>query len=772
MPVVMASGFPAYEAVKTAALLGGGALLWLLWAAHALRGQALALRGGLALLPLLGLGVLAAASALWAPNAWKALVGAARWWALGAVVFTALAPAGRPVRAADAAAAVGLGASLAALVGLGQRFGLVLDPLAPGASADGLRGSFDHARYAALSLAVGAPLLLGGLSERGPRLALSASGLALSGLYLGITLQPHAWIVAAVGVLAALGGLALARAPQKTLITAAAASVGLAALVAVGALFLKPADEAPVAQSSGKLTKARFGLEDLQGQRSIYNPDWGRPNPPDSPEAREFARKSAMNLFAHKPALGVGANNWDNLQARFVERASPWYQNTLLTYPAFRAAHESYLQLGAELGVVGLLLFVAFVALVLATAARALRAAGAQPDAPQALPLASLAGASLAFLTACGLEAALELTTSALWGLAALGLLLREGLAGMEVRRGLAQTWSLMEGAPMGQRVAAGALFPVVAAGLGLYAAVTLGASEFYKARGDVWLKAGAGKQSEEAYAQALRFAPGNDLARYNRVQALTGRGTFAQVEPELLTLSAQRPYDPRVFYALGEAQMREATRRAADKNKAQLPAVQPGEPKPKDSDLRMLASMMERVDPETVKQATANLERARDLHPRYLDVYEQLYECYSLQQDYKKARASLDEGLAQLGDQDHPRAAVFHMMLGQSYMLDEAWNDARKHYDMAIALDPQSPRRSSIERDIDLIETRRLGKHTEDDGHGHGAHGHGPPVKVPSNMRFEPVPADKPADGATPPADGAPSNGATPPPVDPHKDH
>jgi hypothetical protein len=104
-------------------------------------------------------------------------------------------------------------------------------------------------------------------------------------------------------------------------------------------------------------------------------------------------------------------------------------------------------------------------------------------------------------------------------------------------------------------------------------------------------------------------------------------------------------------------------------------------------------------------------------------------------------------------------------MMLGQSYMLDEAWNDARKHYDMAISLDPQSPRRSSIERDIDLIETRRLGKHTEDDGHGHDAHGHGPPVKVPSNMRFEPVPSDKPADGA-------PSNGATPPTVDPHKDH
>lgn len=133
MPVVMASGFPAYEAVKTTALLGGGALLWLLWAAHALRGQALALRGGLALLPLLGLGVLAAASALWAPNAWKALVGAARWWALGAVVFTALAPAGRPVRASDAAAAVGLARRWPRSSGWGSASGWCLTrwPLAP-----------------------------------------------------------------------------------------------------------------------------------------------------------------------------------------------------------------------------------------------------------------------------------------------------------------------------------------------------------------------------------------------------------------------------------------------------------------------------------------------------------------------------------------------------------------------------------------------------------------------------------------------------------------
>jgi tetratricopeptide (TPR) repeat protein len=752
LPLAFASGFTSYERLKAALLLLGGALLLIGWATRALRGAALRLRGGLLLLPLLGLGGLALASALWAANPSFAWVASARWFALLAALLVVLDPLGRPARYTDVALAVALGSGLAALVGLLQRFGVVLDPLAPGEASDGLRASFDHARYGALSLAPTLPLLAAAIfSVRGPRRAAPAAALALVALYVGASGQPAAWVAAGAGAAVAALALLIQRGPRGFVpLTGPLVALALAAaLVTGGALGLQERQEPEMAQANGKLVRARLTGDEIRARNTgIFDPDWGRPTPPSSDLGRDFARSTALKTAQARALVGVGAGNWDSIQIRYIDRASPWYQGTHQSYPAFRAAHNSYLQLAAELGLVGAALLLTFLVMMAAVALRGLKAGEADSDASDPLRLLhafGLLGTAAAILVGAGMESLLEQAAPALLLIVSLGLLARESLATMQ-RRGLALEWDLHVDRRGAERyVIAGALPLLIAVGALWLASVTT-TSDFYKARGDVWLRAGVIDRAEAAYRDALAVFPANDLALYNLAQSRAGRADFEDQQALLLQLAALRPHDARVFRELGQLQMRESAARAQLKPKGD---VVPTEPNPdqvapqKGNPMDLLKN----IDESVMTQALFHLEKARELHPRDLGIYEQLYNAHIMRRDPPRAQVALTKGLDFIGEGDHREASLFHIFLAKSYMAEQNWKQARKHFETALELDPETPRRAALLRDLEVVVAKSEGRKSPGghDGHDHG--GHGPPggqPQGPPKLQRAPEPPDK----------------------------
>lgn len=730
LPVVFASGFTSYEVIKTSVLLLGGALLLIGWAIRALRGKALRLRGGLLLLPILGLAALAAVSAIWSPNQHAALGESARWAALFAVLLVTLDPLGRPTRVSDVILALSLGAGLASLIGLLQSFGVNLDPLAPGEDSDGLRASFDHARYGAMALAPTLPLLAAGIfSVRGPRRAAPAVALGLVALYVGATGEAHAWIAVGIGAsVAALVLLALRGSRGFLPLAGTGAALAVAALLITGgAMGLQPKNEPALAQADGKLVRARLTGAELEARNvSVFDADWGRAVPPRASLGRQFARSTAMRTMERNLLGGVGAGNWDSVQVRYIDKASPWYQGTDRSYPTFRRAHNSYLQLGAELGLLGLGLLALFLVMAVAVILRGIKADeqdGYEGDPLRILHSFGLLGTSSALLAAGAMESMLQLGAAAVLLFVTLGLLLREALGNME-RGGLASTWDLhVERGGFERYGVAGAL-PLVVASLLLFVGSAQAVSDFHKARGDVWLKVGALDRARASYRDALALGLDNDLALYNLAQSYTGNTDDEDRHALLERLTQLRPHDSRVFRELGAMEMRQAAFKARDILKEKGPELEeemgdgkrPGNFNP--------MSLLKNVDADTMKQALFHLEKARELHPRDLSIYEQIYNAHVMRRDAPRAQMAIKKGMDFIDEGDKRQLSLFHVYLAKSFLSEQDWKQAKKHYETALELDPQSPRRAGIVRDLEVAAAKAEGRPAPKghQGHDHGA--------------------------------------------------
>ena len=775
LPVVMASGFTTYEALKGGVLLLGGGVLALMWLVRVLRGQPLELRGWLVLLPVLGLGVFALASALWAPASWVALESGARWLALAAVMAAILGGSPRPIRLGHAAVALSIGAGLASAVGLLQVCGVAIDTMAPSGPTDGLRGSFDDAKHAGLSLACALPLMAAGLwLVRHPAArALIGASMALTALCVGATGASLGWAFAAGGVLcgvAALGigrGLGGLKALGRPLATLGVA----AALVALGAIALDKPPKPRMAQVNGKLVEATDssiddGVIDERDRASLAvgAVDWGRTPAPKDWSAHEHALSTAWRTALASPVVGVGAGNWSNIQARNLDRASTWYNSHLLAFPIPHVAHSSFLQLAAELGFVGLLLFLMGLALIGAVALRALRVKEqGEPDVRWITGVFGLIATLDALVFSFALSASLELAFTALLFAVAAGLLCREALSKLD-DKGAASPWVIdpaRQGFGALERYGLAATPALVAATLALGLGVTWTMSDYYKARGDVWLRAGNLDEANAAYSAAIAVMPGNDLAVFNQSNLADVVRTQAEVEQLLMRGLELRPHDPRLYVALGQLQMREAARRGRDKWKkieGELPPPEPGKPPaPKAPGGEKIdpSKLMEFVDREMMNRAVANFNLAKELHPRFILVYERLSNAYMVDKNIEKSQTELLLALEKIDGQDIRTASRLHSTLAQSYMADQDWPKARKHLDLALEIHPLTSRRDAILRDLAEVDARSKGKVIDKHDHGHG-HGQGPPgLKRPPQLPPGQDPGGQRPDGQAPEGHG-----------------
>ncbi|MEO1270632.1 MAG: O-antigen ligase family protein, partial [Myxococcota bacterium] len=624
------------------------------------------------------------------------------------------------------ATALAIGSGAAAVVGLMQAFGLTTDAHGPHIMTDGIHGAFDHERTAALSLACVVPLLAVAVGLPSPSIAkrvVIGVGLALTALYIGLTDVPLAYLVAGLGVVVGVVVVAAFKKPKGlTSLTQPLVACAIVAALMGGGEALSQMDR--VENLADRLERAsRLRGIDLERQNlAVTAADWGRAVPPLSMEAQRFAWSTAVGMLTANVAVGVGEGNYDLKSMAYLDQAQPWYHSNFDPYPMFRSAHNSYLHVAGELGIVGLLCVLLTVALCLWGVARALGAGVEREELLPAEGYAALVGALAALLIASVVDNTLHQATTGLLFAVVLGALARD-VALRLGEQGPGHTWRL-SGAGMAERVAAAGLVPLLLIGVMGYGATIGALSDFYKARGDVWLRAGGLKQAEQAYQQALTIAPRHDLALLNVANIHGVLEPRESSEQSLLKALEVRPFDSRLHTAIGIVQTRMAlqTGREQVKKKAADPKTY------REPSLEKLQELFAEYDVATMKRAENNLKTALELHPHNLRAYKELTNVYLARKNTEKARITILENIDEIQAHDKAGASALYLKLAQVYMQDEKWRMSKKHFETALELDPGSPQRRFVLGELERVQAKIDGRpmpNQHNHGHGHG-HGHG----------------------------------------------
>ncbi|HWM56173.1 MAG TPA: O-antigen ligase family protein [Solirubrobacterales bacterium] len=316
-------------------------------------------------------------SALWAADSGEA-IGAATRYAPNALLFLVVYAAVRNrSQAMWVIGALLIGALIAAAYG-------VVVPV-EGDSSGRLSGAFGNANETATALAVGVALAAGlAVALRGhPALQLAATiGVPLCMLALFLTVS-RGGIVALVAILVA--GVFIAG-PRRGTVLGAAALGALMAIVYFGA-FAGEQEREHLFQSDGGT-----------GRTDIWKVGW--------------------RMVEANPVVGVGAGNFQSSSVHYllepgaIERA-----DFIVDDP--KVAHNTYLGVLAELGVVGLALFLAIVGAAIASLWRAAQTFGASGDREMDLLSRAVLIALIGFLTAAFFGS--REVSNQLWLLLALG---------------------------------------------------------------------------------------------------------------------------------------------------------------------------------------------------------------------------------------------------------------------------------------------------------------------------------------------------------------
>jgi O-antigen ligase/capsular polysaccharide biosynthesis protein len=330
---VLPSPGAAASAMKAAGFLVAAS--WLAWA---LTGRG----GGREALPAAGLWLLgafvvwAAASVAWAQSSPEALSAVSRY-GLNAVLFLIVCSVIRTRRELEwIVVAFVAGAALSAAYGL-----LVAPPTAGGPGIERVAGTIGDANAFAAVLVAALPLALALAADGARRASVRRLGLAAAAL-------------AAAGIVLSLsrgGLLALATAlVAGVLVSGRWRAVALAAAVVIalaGVSYLVLV--APVAARE-RVTESGGGT----GRSDIWRVGW--------------------RMVEARPLLGVGAGNYATTSVQYLLRPGRLARSDLIAGTP-KVAHNTYLHVLAELGVIGALAFLGLVAFALGCGVRAARAA-------------------------------------------------------------------------------------------------------------------------------------------------------------------------------------------------------------------------------------------------------------------------------------------------------------------------------------------------------------------------------------------------------------
>jgi O-antigen ligase len=363
---------------------GAGLVLALAWFANATargayrRDRFAAISPGAAWM-LAGLVALAAASVAWAGSPGAAMAATTRY-ALNAVLFVIVTSVVRTRRDF-----VWVVAAFVAGAGASAGYGIIVPPSAAGAGVERVTGTLGDPNEFAAVLVSALPLALAlAAGERqSPRmraLSLGAAILSVAGIALSLSR----------GGLVALAVMLVAGVMVAGRWRAIVAAIGLfVALAGVGYFLFA----APVAARE-RVSSSEGGT----GRTDLWRVGW--------------------RMVEDRPLLGVGAGNYATASIRYLLRPGQLSRSDLIASTP-KVAHNTYLHVLAELGVLGALAFLGLIGFALASGLRAARAFERHQDA-------SMEMLSRAWLVALAGVLAADLFLSAefskqLWVLLALG---------------------------------------------------------------------------------------------------------------------------------------------------------------------------------------------------------------------------------------------------------------------------------------------------------------------------------------------------------------
>lgn len=346
------------------------AILALAWSLHGLRERRLILRGGPILataLVLLTAALLSTITAADLPSAAKEVAKLAEMIVVATYVASTFTSPGE-VRAPLLVLVVA--ATAEALIGLGQFVtGRGPDNFAIGSF---MRAYGDFAQPNALAGYLGMVLPLGAALAwmRSPlRMPMLAATLVIAAA-LAATLSRGAWIGVALGL--ALMALVWSRATRRALIGA-----GLGALLVIGLAVAGVIP--PIASERITILFEYFTPFDV---RSV------EPDPTNFSLVERMAHwQAGLEMGLDHPVVGVGPGNYEEAYpSYFIE---PWAE-------PLGHAHNYYVNIFAEMGVVGLAAFLAFIAAIFVRIIQGIRRVGRGDDISRAALVGAL-GAAVAF---------------------------------------------------------------------------------------------------------------------------------------------------------------------------------------------------------------------------------------------------------------------------------------------------------------------------------------------------------------------------------------
>jgi Tfp pilus assembly protein PilF len=667
-PFLFATAFSGYEVVKQYLLSAGAGLALIGWGIGMWRRGRGAIVAGRVTLLALSFGLYVVLSIAWGSRPLYAAVEAIPMVSLMALVFVVSAPLGRRIRFFDLALAISVGAGASGLAGLLDAVGVgvfttVWDP--PGAT-----GTFDAMEFATAYYAVAIPITIGALLRfEGRSRYTFATCFLLAALHFGCVADW--WAMGALvgaGLAAALLVLAYEGTSTVLGLYPAAVLLGVVLLFKVVAFqALGYPEETSDATSLPVVdTRAVTVEERLEGGRlRIPVFSTGRMESVRSMETRRYLAAVGFELIQERPLIGRGPGAWWTLQTKHPQMDHPAVEKQFRTYPAFRSAHNGWIETWVEYGGIGLALLSLWLT---GSAAVGLGALGREEDYPEIVAeqwgfwTTAIAGVVFATLTPL-----LELApAAAVWVAVVAFMTIRS--AEINHYEGASVRWS------WGEDGGLGGVGRVLAAGLplALGAAMIAGStvdtvSKLHRGYGDHLMLRTYYERAIASYEEANRWFPERGDVLYNIATARWQVGDLSETKETLERALEMRPYDSRVLTLMARYHL----------------------------------------DQRNNERALKTAQQAVNRHPNGVGARRVLVRALYGTSQIEKAATQLQEML----ERDPPDAerASLHFLLAQLYAgALEEYGHAEEHYESAREYATSSSILKQVEKGLKKLEEKK----------------------------------------------------------------
>lgn len=252
---------------------------------------------------------------------------------------------------------------------------------------------------------------------------------------------------------------------------------------------------------------------------------------------RALQWKAGWAVFKEHPVTGVGPGN---LRVHMAEKLTPAFFRTGIA-TASEHAHNEFIEIGAETGVVGLALFVIILGLSLYAAARVSLRDGQIPGFTTWV----LVGGVLGFLFCNMVGVAMRYSTGAVY------FWLFVGMIGATCRDSCS-CWTAKKQVSI-RRISRFVVFAIVLLGvLAVGSALCPFISSIYQRQGDIFFAQGEMEKAEAPYLKSLRFSPNNVSSMYNLAIVYTATDRYAEAFEMYERLGRLWPDIGRIHFNLG----------------------------------------------------------------------------------------------------------------------------------------------------------------------------------------------------------------------------